>query len=126
MTATSFIKRGGKGRPSLTRTVLVVCADGAVRSDWATYFEASGLRTRRCVGATVSCVLLDGWRHCPLQDEADLAVYEQQSCTPSFRERLLRTARIVPFALAEDQLTSDGRHEPIVAEVIPPARRPAG
>lgn len=123
MTATSFIKRGGVSRPSLNRTILVVSSESARRADWATYFEELGLQTRRCVGPLVLCALLEGQRHCPLQDEADLAVYDHESYAPELRARLLHAARPLPIAIAHDRLTADGHHEPVLVEVPSPAQR---
>lgn len=107
-------------RPSLIRAILVVSSDGAVRSDWAEFFEAHGVRTRRCVGPQVLCALLRGEHHCPLHDEADMALYDYDSFTPALRRHLLTTARLIPIAIARDCPTAAGRHEPLLVEVIPP------
>ena len=103
-------------RPSRSRTALVVSADPAVRSDWASYFEAQGLRTLRCVGPQVLCALLDG-AHCPLHEEADLAIYDRASVTPELTLKLIRASRSLPIAFAKDQLDAHGHHEPVVTAV---------
>jgi hypothetical protein len=95
---------------------LVVSADPAVRSDWASYFEAQGLRTLRCVGPQVLCALLDAG-HCPLHEEADLAIYDRGSVTPELTLKLIRASRSLPIAFAKDQLDAHGHHEPLITAV---------
>jgi hypothetical protein len=85
----------------------VVSADPAVRSDWARYFEALSMRTLRCVGPQVLCVLLDG-AHCPLHEEADLAIYDRAALTPELTLRLIRAGRSLPIAFAADKLEHFG------------------
>ena len=99
-----------------SRAALVVSADPAVRADWARYFEALGMRTLRCVGPHVLCVLLDGG-YCPLHEEADLAIYDRDSVTPELTLRLIRSSRSLPIAFAKDQLDVHGHHEPVIAAV---------
>jgi len=96
--------------------VLVVSADPAVRSDWARYFEAQSLRTLRCVGPQVLCVLLDG-AQCPLHEEADLAIYDRSALTPELTLKLIRASRSLPIAFAKDQLDAHGHHEPLITAV---------
>ena len=103
-------------RSSPPRTALVVSADPAVRSDWARYFEARGMRSLRCVGPEVLCVLIDGVR-CPLHEEADLAIYDRASVTPELTLKLVRASDAFPIAFAKDVLDADGRHEPVVTAV---------
>jgi hypothetical protein len=105
--------RGGVGRPSRARTALVVSADPAVRADWARYFEARGVRTLRCVGPQVLCVLVEGG-DCPLHKEADLAIYDRTAVTPELGLRLMRRGRSLPIAFAADRLDAHGHHEPAV------------
>ncbi len=95
------------------RTALVVSADPTVRSDWARYFEALGMRTLRCVGPQVRCVLLDG-SDCPLHNEAHIAIYDRSAVTPELSPRLLRRGRPLPIAFAADRLDAHGHHEPVV------------
>lgn len=99
------------------RTALVVSGDPAVRSDWAGHFEALGMRTLRCVGPKVLCVLVDG-RQCPLHEEADVAIYDRGSVTPELTLKLVRTRRSLPIFFAADQLDAAGRHEPVVTSVL--------
>jgi hypothetical protein len=103
-------------RPPHPRTALVVSADPEVRSDWARYFEAQGVRTIRCVGPQVLCVLLDGAR-CPLHEEADLAIYDRSGLTPELTLKLIRVSRSIPIAFARDQLDPHGRHHPVITTV---------
>ena len=103
-------------RPPRARTALVVSADPAVRSDWARYVEALGMRTLRCVGPQVLCALLDGAR-CPLHEEADLAIYDRASITPELTLKLIRASRSLPIAFATDQLDAHGHHEPLITAV---------
>jgi len=98
------------------RTALVVSADPAVRADWARSFEAIGMKTLRCVGPQVLCVLLDGGR-CPLHEEADLAVYDRETVTPELTLRLIRASHALPIAFARDRVTENGRHEPVITSV---------
>ena len=99
--------------PARPRTVLVVSADPAVRSDWARHFEALGMRTIRCVGPQVTCALLDRER-CPLHEDADLAVYDRASLTPALTLKLAGLGDEFPLAFATDRLDAEGRHEPVV------------
>ncbi len=110
MTSFAPQKPTGSLRP---RTALVISADPTVRSDWARYFEALGMRTLRCVGPQVLCVLLDGTR-CPLHEEADMAVYERASVTPELALKLVHASHSLPIAFANDQLDLKGRHEPLI------------
>jgi len=118
---TSVLERGGSLRSSRSgtrsRTVLVVSADPAVRADWSRCFEALGMRTRRCVGSQVLCVLLDGGRQCPLHDEADLAIYDEAALTPELIVRLVRARHSLPIAFAKDRLNAAGHHEPLITSV---------
>jgi len=94
-----------------------VSADPAIRADWVRCFEALGMRTRRCVGPQVLCVLLEGGRRCPLHEETDLAVYDKSALTPELILRLLRASRSIPIAFATDRLDPAGRHEPFITSV---------
>lgn len=105
-------------RLAVANTALIVSGDPAVRSDWARFFSARGLRTIRCVGPQVMCVLLDGGR-CPLHEEATIAIYDRASITPEFTLRLLRAGRSVPVAFAADRLDAEGHHEPLITSVAP-------
>lgn len=117
VTPTSFLESCGAIRPSRSRTALIVSANPAVRADWARCFEALGMRTLRCVGPQVLCVLLDGGRWCPLQGEADLAVYDEAALTPELILRLIRVSRSLPIVFAKDRLDAAGHHEPVITSV---------
>jgi len=114
MARTATTTRGDAGHPSRARTVLVVSADPVVRADWARYFEALGMRSLRCVGPQVLCVLLDGG-HCPLHEEADLAIYDRATLTPELTLKLVRASRHLPIAFATDRLGRQGHHEPTIS-----------
>jgi len=97
------------------RTAVVVSVDPEVRADWARYFEALGMRTLRCVGPHVQCILLDGrGARCPLHAEADLVVYDRSAVTPELALRLMRVGRSLPVAFAEDRVGREGCHEPSI------------
>jgi hypothetical protein len=98
------------------RVALVVSADAAVRADWARSFEAIGMRTVRCIGPQLPCVLLDGGR-CALHEGADLAVYDRATVTPELVLRLIRASKDLPIAFAKDRLSEEGRHEPVITSV---------
>jgi hypothetical protein len=119
---TSVVERGGSLRPSRSRTVLIVSADPAIRTDWARCFEALGMRTRHCVGPQVLCVLLDGGRQCPLHDEADLAIYDEAALTPELILRLVRARHSCPIAFAKDRPDAAGHHEPLITSVASQGR----
>jgi hypothetical protein len=94
--------------------MLVVSADAAVRSGWASYFERLGMATTlRCGGPEVSCVLLEG-STCPLHDQADLAVYDRACVTGELTLRLMRRSSRLPIAFARDRLDTHDHHEPII------------
>jgi hypothetical protein len=95
----------------------VVSADPAVRADWARYFEALNMRTLRCVGPQILCVLLDGGARCPLHEEADLAIYDRGTLTPELTLKLIRASRTLPIAFATDRRDTDGHHEPHITTV---------
>ena len=101
---------------SQQRTTLVVSGDPEIRADWARYFESIGMRTLRCVGPQVQCVLLDGAR-CPLHEEADLAVYDRATLTPELTLRLIRAGRTLAIAFAADRLGAAGHHEPHITSI---------
>ncbi|MDP9281898.1 MAG: hypothetical protein M3P38_07355 [Chloroflexota bacterium] len=91
-----------------------------MRSDWAKHCEALGMRTRRCAGPQVLCALLEGRYRCPLHDEVDIALYDRDSVTPDFRRLLLETPRMIPIAIARDSRSADGRHVPLLVELVHP------
>jgi hypothetical protein len=93
--------------------MLVVCADAAVRSGWASYFETLGMATLQCGGPEVPCVLLQGGT-CPLHEQADLAVYDRACVTGELTLRLMRRSSRLPIAFARDRLDTHDHHEPII------------
>ena len=121
VTPRAFFKKGGAVAPPRARTAVVVSADPAVRSDWARYFEALGMRTLRCAGPQVLCTLLDGG-HCPLHEEADLAIYDRASVTPELTLKLVRASRSLPIAFAKDRLDADDHHEPLITSLASQGR----
>ena len=101
---------------SQQRTALIVSADPEIRADWVGYFESIGMRTLRCVGPQVQCVLLDGVR-CPLHEEADLAVYDRATLTPELTLKLIRAGRNLAIAFADDRIDAAGHHEPHITSI---------
>jgi hypothetical protein len=61
-------------------------------------------------------VLLDGGR-CPLHGAADLAIYDRATVTPELTLRLIRSTHELPIAFAQDRLSADGWHEPVITSV---------
>ena len=98
------------------RTALIVSADPEIRSDWARYFESIGMRTLRCAGPEVLCVLLDGAR-CPLHQEADLAIYDRATLTPELTLKLIRAGRTLAIVFAADRLDAAGHHAPQITSI---------
>lgn len=80
------------------------------------------MRTRRCVGPQVLCVLLDGGRQCPLHDEADLAVYDEAALTPGLILRLIPASYSLSIAFAKDRLDARGHHEPVITSITSQGR----
>lgn len=118
MTVTSSVleRHGAVGR-TRSRTALVVSANGAVRADWARYYEAFGIRTLRCVGPQVMCPLVAGDPHCHLYDDADFVVYDQLTVTPELTLKLVRPKRSLPIAFATDRIDHDGHHTPQITSL---------
>jgi hypothetical protein len=114
--------RDGSGgtQPSRTARALVVHADPWVRDGWARALEASGLSVIRCVGPTVTCILDRGGTHCPLLDEADLALYYEPLLTEAFVDELTASRPGAMIIACRDRHRSDGDHEPALARVITP------
>lgn len=114
--------REGRAQPSPAPTALVVSADPAIRSGWSERLEDQGMRTMRCVGPQVLCLLLTGESSCPLHREADFAIYDEGSVTPELLLRLLRHPPAIPIAFAKDRPGADGGHRPFVMHVTPRTR----
>jgi len=96
----------------------VVSPDPAVRAGWADVLEGAGIRVIRCAGPTVSCTLLNGGARCPLQDEADVAIYDENALSADFLERVRRSPPSVPIAAAADRTVDEGEHEPLVMRIV--------
>lgn len=61
--------------------LLVVSGDPGRRERWARALAETGYDVSRCVGPTGTCAIVLGKR-CPLLEEADLAVYDQDAYIP--------------------------------------------
>lgn len=61
--------------------LLVVSGDPDRRERWARVLAETGYEVARCAGPAVSCAIVDGTR-CPLLEEADLALYDQDAFIP--------------------------------------------
>lgn len=98
------------------RTVVVMSANAGRREAWAKLLERRGQRVLRCAGPLVACSLL---RHleCPLLVDADLALYDLNSTTPSFLARVRRLSPGHPMLFARDVETEDGERRPRVHAV---------
>jgi hypothetical protein len=104
---------------SLPGTILVVSASPDVREGWATYFEAQGHSVLRCAGPEAThCALELGGAHCPLQEQADVAWYDNSCVTEDLAADLTRRPRLLPVFFANDRLTADGHHQPEMTRAI--------
>jgi hypothetical protein len=76
------------------------------------------MRVARCVGPTVSCIVLRDGSRCPLLDEAGLALYDESVLSDGF-EGQLRTVGTHAMAVAtRDRRRFDGEHEPAMSRVF--------
>lgn len=108
--------------PSRSRTALVVSAHGQVRDDWARYFEGLGIRTLRCAGPEAACALLAGDASCALHEQADFAIYDNASVTPPLMLRLIRSPGSLSIAFAEDRISDECGHTPVITSLASDAR----
>lgn len=67
--------------------LLVVSGDPDRRERWARMLAETGYDVARCVGPTVTCAIVQG-RRCPLLEEADLALYDQDAFIPRLARML--------------------------------------
>lgn len=122
LSPTSVAGRDGAIRPSRPSpgriTALVVSPDPAVRAGWADVLESAGIRVIRCAGPTVSCALLCGGARCPLHDEADAAIYDENALRADFLECLRLSPPSVAIAAACDRMEADSEHEPLVTRIV--------
>jgi hypothetical protein len=103
---------------SAAGTILVVSASPDVREGWARYFEAHGHPVLRCVGPEASNCALERDAHCPLQEEADAAWYDNACVTDDLAADLVKRSRLLPVFFANDKPTADGHHEPEMTRAI--------
>jgi hypothetical protein len=103
---------------SLPGTILVVSADPDVRAGWAAYFEAQGHTVLRCAGPEATHCALELGAHCPLQEQADVAWYDNASLTEDLAADLTKRPRLIAVFFANDRLTADGRHQPEMTRAI--------
>jgi hypothetical protein len=114
-------RRDGRGGTRSSRArALVVHPDPWIRDAWARALETSGMSVIRCVGPAVTCILDRGSSHCPLLDEADLALYHEPLLTERFVDQLMGTHPSAMVIATRDRHRDDGDHEPALARVIPP------
>lgn len=97
--------------------MVVVHPDPVIRDDWARAVEASGMRVIRCAGPTVSCALDHGCAHCPLLDDAALAIYHEPLLTEGFVAKLRASGPPMVIA-ARDRHQAGGDHEPVYSRVV--------
>ena len=69
------------------RRLLVVSGDPDRRERWARVLAETGHDVGRCVGPTANCAILQGKR-CPLLEEADIALYDQEAYIPRLARML--------------------------------------
>ena len=103
---------------SATGTILVVSASPEIREGWARYFEAQGHSVLRCAGPEASHCALELGAHCPLQEEADAAWYDNACVTGDLAADLVKRPRLLPVFFANDKLMADGRHVPEMTRAI--------
>lgn len=103
---------------SLPGTILVVSASPDVREGWATYFEAQGHSVLRCAGPAATHCALELGAHCPLQEQADVAWYDNACVTEDLAADLTKRPRLLPVFFANDRLTADGHHQPEMTRAI--------
>jgi len=97
---------------------VVVARDPEIRDDWARALEASGMTVTRCVGPTVSCVILRDGCRCPLLEEAGLAIYHDAVLSDGFEDRLRVVGTRAMAVATRDRRRLDGQHEPSMSRVI--------
>ena len=67
--------------------LLVVSGDPDRRERWARVLAETGYEVSRCVGPTATCAIVQGKR-CPLLEEADIALYDQDAYIPRLARML--------------------------------------
>ena len=102
---------------SSRRSILVVSGNPDVRAGWARYFETRGYSVLRCAGPEATHCALELSPHCPLQEDADSAYYDNACLTVSFAAALAKRPRRLRIFFADDTLTA-GRHEPVVTQEV--------
>ena len=113
MTEAPATVEGKSGAIRSSRSVLVVSGDPLVREGWARYFETRGHSVLRCAGPEATHCALELGPHCPLQEEADVAYYDNACLTVALAASLTKRPRPLRVFFADDRVTA-GRHEPEV------------
>ncbi len=90
-----------KAAPVIRRTLLVTASQER-RVSWLAQLRQDGAQVMQCSGPGPLCPLLSGDRRCPLHEEADAAVYDQDVVSRDFLLALLAAPRRIPihFAIA--------------------------
>ena len=109
---------GSADKAPLAPRAVVVARDPDIRDDWARALEASGMSVIRCVGPTVSCVILREGCRCPLLDDAGLAIYHEAVLSEEFEDRLRAVGTKAMAVATRDRRRLDGDHEPAMSRVI--------
>lgn len=102
----------------LAPSAVVVARDPDIRDDWARALEASGMKVTRCVGPTVSCIVMREGTRCPLLDAAGLAVYHESVLSEAFEDHLRAVGTRAMAVATRDRRRLDGAHEPVMSRVI--------
>lgn len=108
----------GLHEPLLAPRAVVIARDPEIREDWARALEATGMQVARCVGPTVSCVILRDGCRCPLLDGAGLAIYHEAVLSQEFEDRLRAVGTMAMAVATRDRHRMDGEHEPSMSRVI--------
>jgi hypothetical protein len=93
--------------------ILVVSGNSDIREGWARHFEARGHSVMRCAGPEATHCALELGPHCPLQEDADVAYYDNACLTVALAASLTKRPRRLRVFFADDRVTA-GRHEPEV------------
>lgn len=97
--------------------ILVMSRDPVVREGWARYFEARGLAVSRCTGPEARHCALELGPHCPLQEAADAAYYDNAYVSDELALALAKRPRLLQMFFADDRVV-EGHHQPQVTRSI--------
>jgi len=96
------------------RRTLLVTASEARRNSWLAQLRQDRAQVMRCSGPGPLCPLLNGDTTCPLHEEADAAVYDQDVVTRDFLVALLAVPPRIPIHFA----VPNGGHAPYITYAL--------